>query len=139
MGIFAKKYQLILILSFIAGIMVILKLFYEPEIPVTTNKIIQINPTIVPTIIAIPTEPTATDSSQEASQSASWEKEADKLMPLWRLLPYQGEGFVVESYIDEETIVVTLKNKTKSEVLVAVKAWINKNGVDAEKQKIEWR
>ena len=137
MSIFAKRYHLVVFLSFVAAVMLFVKLFYRPDYSQLKPPVmVEISPTSVPTMIPTPTEAIA---AATASDSASWEAVADQKMPLWRLLPYKGDGFTVEAYSNFDTIVVTLNNSTKTKVTPLLKTWIKGNGGDPVILKIDWR
>ena len=58
--------------------------------------------------------------------------------PLWQLLPYAGDGFVVEKYAEPLVLKVSLKKGEKGTVTKAVAGWIEKNGINPETHKIVW-
>lgn len=100
-----------------------IKLTYKP----TVEETVVVKPTIsVPTPTAVPTT--------EISEA---EKAADEQMPLWRLLPYQGENFLVKSYSDIDKLVVIKKGISKVETEKRVKQWLMERGQDPEKYKLE--
>lgn len=70
----------------------------------------QITPTIVPT--AVPTaEATPTINPNDD-------------YPLWRLLPYKGEGFTVDKYIAPMTLEMTITTATESAAIKEVSVWL---------------
>lgn len=120
---YLKKYQIIIFLSLVVGMMAWIKLTYKP----TVEETVVVKPTIsVPTPTAVPTT--------EISEA---EKAADEQMPLWRLLPYQGENFLVKSYSDIDKLVVIKKGISKVETEKRVKQWLMERGQDPEKYKLE--
>lgn len=134
MGAFVKKYQLILFLSFMVIMMAVIKLTYKPSVSTVSQQASFLTPTTLPTLqVSIAPTDSASDSA------TSWEKVADQTMPLWRLLPYKGEGFTIEAYQNKGVLAVTLNSGTKSEALKAITTWIKQQGVDPTSQKIEWR
>lgn len=71
----------------------------------------QITPTMVPT--AVPTaEATPTINPNDD-------------YPLWRLLPYKGDGFTVDKYIAPMTLEMTITTATESAATKEVTAWLN--------------
>ena len=89
-------------------VMAVVKMVYKPtEEPVLKEIVVTITPTVIPT--------TPTDD---------YEKKADKLMPLWRLLPYQGDGFVVENYAEVGVLIVRKKDIMEAETKKRVEKWI---------------
>ena len=146
MGNFIKKYQVIVFLSFLAGSLLLLKYNLTsakttPTTEVVPTPIITLIPTLtlVPTIQISPSL-TATTSAATTSSSSNYEIIADKLMPLWRLLPYTGKGFVVESYIKEGVLLISLKEgTTKNRAMLDIAGWIMDNNVDPNTVKLEWK
>lgn len=45
--------------------------------------------------------------------------------PLWRLLPYKGEGFTVDKYIAPMTLEMTITTATESAATKEVTVWLN--------------
>ncbi len=114
-------------------VLAVTKLTYKPSVPTVSQQASYLTPTTLPTpqISIAPTD-SASDSA------TSWEKIADQTMPLWRLLPYKGNGFTIEAYQDKGVLAVTLHNGTKTEAIKAITAWIKQQGIDPTSQKIEW-
>lgn len=66
-----------------------------------------IMPTVVPTAEATPTINPNDD------------------YPLWRLLPYKGDGFTVDKYIAPMTLEMTITTATESAATKEVTVWLN--------------
>lgn len=107
---FLKKYQLILLLSFLAISMFIVKLFYGYK-GTEVKPLAQISPTPIVTII-----PTVV-VEKEASESAT-----NKL-----ILPYTTKDFIVEEFDSVSTFKVKLLNSDKSVVIQEIIKWLEKN------------
>ena len=124
---FFSKYQLILFLSFVGGLLFAVKSFYKV-------------PKEVVVVVATPTTiPLATPQVSPSPTATNYEMIADKLMPLWRYLPYQGKDFIVENYLEEGVLIVSLHGATKAEAATAIKAWMDSHKVDSTTHTIEWR
>lgn len=121
MSEFLRKYQIIIGLSFVVMVMAVVKMVYKPtEEPVLKEIVVTITPTAVPTV---PTD--------------NYEEKADKLMPLWRLLPYQGDGFVVENYAEVGVLIVRKKSITEAETKKRVEKWIVDQKQDPKEYQLE--
>lgn len=92
------------------------------EIPVQNN---QISPT--PIVLPIKTEPfDITDS--------------DPKYPLTPLLPYQGQGFIVERYIAPLTIEVKIKNSSEiPKIEPLLRDWLKGKELVVSENKITWK
>lgn len=114
------------------GTLFSVKYFYKPLSPLReiTNPTPIISPTAMPTIAPV---------SDQDKPGANYEMIADKLMPLWRYLPYQGKGFLVENYLQEGVLIIRLQGATKAQAAVAIKAWMESHGVEAKTHSLEWR
>ena len=89
----------------------------------SVNPITLITPTI--TITPTPEEiPSIPDEKEEK-------------YPAWRVLPYYGEGFVVDRYIAPLTLAVKPKGLDKKLVEEEVKKWLEENKFEGE-HKIQW-
>lgn len=58
--------------------------------------------------------------------------------PLWRLLPYQGVGFIVDRYIAPKTLVVKIKGVDSKIVGKAVLEWLKAQGEAGEGHKLQF-
>ncbi len=58
--------------------------------------------------------------------------------PLWQQLPYEGKGFVVDRYMNENTVVVIPKGLDRKIVEKEVWEWFEGNNVATEEMKIVW-
>jgi hypothetical protein len=56
--------------------------------------------------------------------------------PLWKLLPYQGIGFVVDRYVEPLTLTVTVKGVDKKIVEKEIVKWFKENKVATDSHKL---
>jgi hypothetical protein len=108
-----KKYQVFVYLILIILIMGTVKIKYGENNKITNYelRITNITPTVIPT--AVPTaEATPTINPNDD-------------YPLWRLLPYKGEGFTVDKYIAPMTLEMTITTATESAAIKEVTVWLN--------------
>ncbi len=117
---FWQRYGLVLVLGIVAVLMVAIKIRYSKVEWVVENE----NATVIltPTEIPKPTE--------RVLQNMDY--------PLWQELPYKGEGFVIDRYINESTVVVIPKGLDKKIVEKEVWNWFEENNVATEEMKISW-
>jgi hypothetical protein len=108
------KYRIILFLVIIVGLMATTRIAYRnyqwPKPIVETPTTPLLTPTIAPTV--------------------------DESYPLWKLLPYQGKGFVVDRYIEPLTLSVTIKGIDKKIVEKEIFKWLLENKVATESHKL---
>ncbi|MDD4026829.1 MAG: hypothetical protein PHO75_01405 [Candidatus Shapirobacteria bacterium] len=126
---FIKKYQLVLILSFLVVVLIIVKFLYRGE---DKKEIIVPVITPTPTVLIEPTvsvEEFKTEIGQEINYN----------YPLAQILPYSTENFKIERYTKPLVIEVEALNSDQVLVEKEVVEWINKNGSTAEKHKIVWK
>ena len=108
-----EKYQVIIYLILVVMIMTVVKVKYgiNEENPKPKNQ----NPINTPTIEIIkPTSPAATPTVDVSDD-----------YPLWRQLPYSGNGFTVDKYTAPMTLQMTITTATTIVASKAVKEWIN--------------
>lgn len=122
-----KKYQIILVLSCIVIVMGFIKLTYKYDPGSATEQPIKAIVTAVPT--PIPT------SGEDLSPVPDVN---DEKYPAWKLLPYYGQGFVVDRYVAPMTIAVKPKGLDKKLVEIEVKKWLTENKFDGAGHKIQW-
>ncbi len=116
---FFQKYGVIIALMITAGLMIFVKFKYSDydwgeEID---NNVI-VTPTLQPTPAAV------------LMQNMDY--------PLWQQLPYEGKGFVVDRYMNENTVVVIPKGLDRKIVEKEVWEWFEGNNVATEEMKIVW-
>jgi len=58
--------------------------------------------------------------------------------PLWQLLPYTGDGFVVEKYAEPLLLKVSINKGNRETVIEKIAKWIEENGINPETHKIIW-
>lgn len=120
---FIKKYFIVILLFFLVIILIFLKIFYSDK---TQNQIAVVEPTPTSTIEPTPTIELSIDVIGN--------------YPLYKLIPYKTEDFIVSGYVEPLILdVKTLnKSKTKTEMEDEIKLWINNNGIDSNTHKIIW-
>lgn len=65
-------------------------------------------------------------------------KNEDRDYPLWRLLPYSGDGFVVDRYTAPWTLTVKIIKGSKVETEKKVGEWLKAQGEAGKNHRIEW-
>lgn len=117
MNNFFRKYGLVIGLTVSAIVMGTVKLQYKnynwPSKDQTVN-IVTPTPTVTPT------------------------KVIDPDYPLWQELPYEGEGFVVDRYLDKLTVVVIPKGLDRKIIEREVWNWFEEKKVATEEMEIVW-
>lgn len=130
---FLKKYQLILILSFLVVVLIFIKLIYGGENKNQINEIkITPTPTVIPTIFLEPTI-NLNEVKKEISQDINYN------YPLGQILPYSTENFIIERYTKPLVLEVEALNTDKVLVEKEVLEWIAKNEPDGLNHKIVWK
>ena len=126
---FLKKYQVILVLSCIVIVMGYIKLTYKFDESQVVDTSLLITPTPQSEMSPTPTP----DQESLAVPDLNGEK-----YPAWKLLPYYGEGFVIDRYVAPMTLAVKPKGLDKKLVETEVKAWLVENKFDGANHKIQW-
>jgi len=113
---FFKRYSLVLLLSFIVVIMVGIKIAYmgvewEEERAPIVEEVIEEEETVE-------------------------EKSIEERYPLWEELPYYGEGFTIEKYQDELTLLVENENEVVEETIEMIKMWFEEKGVASDSHRL---
>jgi hypothetical protein len=127
---FLKKYQLIIVLAVIAGVLGGYKLFFAPQEDQAPG---QITPTPSPS--PIPTQ------SQEDGQGITEDEFVQDIVdqyPLTPHLPYPDEKYTIK-YTDTLTIEVSVNQATESASQQEVLEWIEDQGVDPDSHTINWQ
>lgn len=106
---FLKKYQVILVLSAVVMGMWWIRKNYQWKEEVS---------------VAAPTPTGATEEMK------------DSQYPLWKKLPYFGEGFVVEKYIEPMTLKIESKGLDGEIVEKKVKEWLEENKEASDSHKL---
>lgn len=109
--------------------MAIIKLTYKYDENQNSDQSLVILPT--PTLTILPT-PTIEEEIPIIPD------ENEEKYPAWKLLPYYGQGFVIDRYVAPMTLAVKPKGLDKKLVETEVKLWLNKNEFNGEKHKIQW-
>lgn len=109
---FLERYGLVSLLVLIAISMGITKIRYRNVDWESVSGLI--TPTVMPTIAP----------------------QINKDYPLWELLPYTGEDFVVDRYIKEKVLAIKTDNVNKKIVTQEVYDWLLENNVATESHKL---
>jgi hypothetical protein len=118
-----ERYQIVVILSMTVVVFSVIRVVYgykggenldEERVKITLPS---------PTPILIPTPTIDPEMSQN--------------YPLWKLLPYEGQGFTVDRYIAPLTLAIKAKGLDDKIVQRKVAEWIANQGVDPGTHKIE--
>jgi hypothetical protein len=104
-----KKFELVFWLCLIIVVMVGIKIFYKPT-PVATQLGGQATPT--PTI---------------------------NQYPLQEKLPYQGNKFTIDKYVEAKVLQVTTKRTDSVKIKEEISKWLTDNGVSSEGMQIDWK
>jgi hypothetical protein len=64
------------------------------------------------------------------------EKSIDEKYPLWEKLPYYGDGFVVERYESELTLVVENRNEEVIETIKEINNWFWENNIATDSHRL---
>jgi len=113
---FFKRYSLVLLLSFIVVIMIGIKIAYmdveweEEKVPVAEVV--------------------------EEKEEVVEEKSIEEMYPLWEKLPYYGEGFTIEKYQDELTLLVENENEDVEETISRIKEWFGEEGLASDSHRL---
>ncbi|MBU1089030.1 hypothetical protein KKA02_04105 [Patescibacteria group bacterium] len=145
---FLKKYQIIIALI----LAIILLLFIRILSPKNSEeKNIKTIPTIIPitpTITMMPISPFPTDDpnasfipNEEIIEEIRKETEQSEIeQPLWKELPYESEGFIINHYIRPMVLVVYIdEGASEIEVRKEVEKWLMKNNFEEDSHEIEFR
>ncbi len=127
---FFKKYQLIIVLAIIAGVLGGYKLFFASQEDQGPG---QITPTPLPS--PIPTQ------SQEDGQGITEEEFVQDIInqyPLTPYLPYPEEKYTI-IYTGPKTIEVEINQATESASRDEVLNWIEDQGLDPDSHTINWQ
>lgn len=114
------EYWLVTVLAVIALSMLIIRVVYTIGGKENTN--IQATPTALPVVLT----PTTSKVDYE------------KNYPLWQLLPFTGEGFVVEKYLQPLVLKVSIVKGEKVGITKKIVEWMEENGVNPELHSIVW-
>ena len=114
---FWKRYGLVLGLSFLVVIMIGIKIAY----------------------LGVDWEEESGAKTEEVSPTPQVEEEklsVEEKYPLWEKLPYEGEGFTIEKYQDELTLLVKNENKEVKETIEMINSWFEENGIASNSHKL---
>ncbi len=130
---FFKKYQLIIILAIIAGILAGFKLFsdsqQEPSAEITPT------PTVSPRPSPIPTQ---ADADGQGITEEEFVQELIENYPLTPYLPYPDDKYTIK-YTAPKTIEISIYQATESASRQEVLDWIENQGVDPNSHQINWQ
>jgi hypothetical protein len=125
---FFKKYQLIIVLAIIAGVLAGYKLFFAPQ---EKTGPVQITPSPSPI-------PTQTPGSGQGITEEEFVQDIIEKYPLTPYLPYPGEKYTIK-YTAPKTIEVSVNQATASASRQEVLSWIEEQGVDPKTHTINWQ
>lgn len=129
---FLKKYQLVIGLALIAGLVVSYKLLF-PSQP-TQPTPLPISPTPSPF-------PTPTPISENSGRGVTEQDFAQYIInqfPLSYHLPYPGSEFSIR-YLGPLKLEITIKQATSAAIRKKALDWIRAQGVDPQTHEIIWR
>lgn len=129
---FLKKYQLIIGLALIAGLVVSYKLLFSSQPAQPTPLPISPTPSPFPT----PTPPPE-DSGQGVTEQEFAQYIADQF-PLSPHLPYPGDEFSIR-YLAPLKLKITVKQATSAAIRKKALDWIRSQGVDPQTHEIIWQ
>jgi hypothetical protein len=118
MGKKLERYQIIVCLLLIILIMSLIKIKYGYKGKTTEQTKPNPSVTLVPTL------------KKEEINTSDY--------PLWKQLPYQGEGFIVDRYIAPKTLAVRAKGLDKILVAKAIGVWLEAFGDLGKDHKIQF-
>lgn len=122
---FIKKYSVVIFLFFLVIVLFFLKFLYGEKVSNRT-AVTESTPT---STVAIKPTPTIELSMDVVGN-----------YPLYKLMPYETDDFIVSGYIEPLILNVKTLNKSKSlsEIEGEVRNWIKENGVNPDSHKIIW-
>lgn len=131
---FFKKYQLIIGLALIAGLIISYKILF----PNQSNQLIQ--PDILPTPSPF-ISPTRKPTKKIPGRGITEQEFAQQLIdqfPLSPYLPYPGKEFSIR-YLAPLKLQITLKQATSAAIRQKALDWIQEQGVNPQTHQIVWR
>jgi hypothetical protein len=133
---FIKKYQVIIFLSFLLGVLIIWKvLLIDKETKPAEAPFLTPTPTLTQKIVFTPAPP---DNTQEIIGENENQKEFLGKYPLVLKLPYPDKNFYLR-YDAPLSLEITSKNGWDEAKKQEILEWIERQGVDSSAHKIEWR
>lgn len=102
------------VLALVAIVMIITKITYKVPVVAPNNTI------------------------QEMVTPTEVEEQVEEKYPLWDRLPYFGEGFTIDRYVEPRLVAVKIQGVDKTIIETLVKNWYGENGIDPETVKISW-
>ena len=111
---FKRRYLLVTMLALVALAMIITKITYKAPVVAPNNTIQE---TVTPTEV---------------------EEKVEEKYPLWDRLPYFGEGFTIDRYVEPGLVVVKIQGVDRTIIETLVKNWYKVNGIDPETIEISW-
>lgn len=118
---FTRRYWLIIGLSFLVIVMIGVKIAYKDVVWET-----EVNPSI------------NSGQVQEVEEEIETEEEINLMRdyPLWEKLPYSGEGFTIERYEGELTLVVKNRNEEVLETIKEINSWFLENNIATDSHRL---
>ena len=115
---FLGENLVVTILVAMVVLMLLIRVIYTVKDKTQTKEILK---TVIPTVI-----PTINDSDFE------------KNYPLWQLLPYTGDGFIVEKYTEPLVLKISLIKGEKATAVEKIVKWMQENKIDPTTHTIVW-
>jgi len=126
---YVSKYWLIIGLSFLVIVMIGVKIAYKDVDWETVN-----NP-------STKSEQEEENNLQTTNLNLEEEKTEEEInltrdYPLWEKLPYSGDGFTVERYEGELTLVVENRNEDVLETIKEINSWFLENNIATDSHRL---
>jgi hypothetical protein len=119
---FTKRYLFIVGLSFMVIVMIGIKIAYKDVEWETVNEnkseIVEENPSV--------------DSGQVAEEEINLSRD----YPLWEKLPYSGDGFTIQRYEGELTLMVENRNEEVLETIKEINSWFLENNIATDSHRL---
>ncbi len=118
---FTRRYWLIIGLSFLVIVMIGVKIAYK-DVEWET----EVNPLVNP------------EQVQKVEEKIETEEEINltRDYPLWEKLPYSGDGFTVERYEGELTLVVENRNEEVLKTIREINQWFLENNIATDSHRL---
>jgi len=128
---FLRKYQLIIGLALIAGLIVSYKLLFP-------NQAIKPTPSPTPSPSPSPTIAIPTESFGRGTTEQEFVQHTLEQFPLGPYLPYPGNEFAIR-YLAPLKLQITIKQATSAAIRQKALDWIRQQGIDPQTHEIVWR
>jgi len=119
---FTKRYLFIVGLSFVVIVMIGIKIAYKDveweTVDENKSEIVEENPSV--------------DSGQVAEEEINLMRD----YPLWEKLPYSGDGFTIQRYEGELTLMVENRNEEVLETIKEINSWFLENNIATDSHRL---